>query len=84
MSSVTFLGTSQRDRALECENRTGASETAIAARIVSSEVCDRSTSVAHRFSSRTTSSPKRVNPPWVRSPVAESAQSVSSLCVRVT
>ncbi len=80
---MTFLDTSQRDRALECEKTTGAPETAIAERIVSSEVCETSTSMPHRFSSRTTSSPKRVSPPCARSPVAESAQAVSSLWVSV-
>src|SRR5206468_3234973 len=47
-SSVTFLDTSQRDRALECEKTTGAPETAIAERIVSSEVCETSTSMPLR------------------------------------
>ncbi len=82
-SSGTSRGTSQSARAEECEKSTGASLTEIAWRIVSSDTWLRSTNTPQRFSSRTTSSPKRVRPPCGWSPVAESAQAVSSLWVSV-
>ena len=54
---------------------TGEAETAIAACMVRGATCERSTSIPSRFISRTTSSPKRVRPPWRGWSVAESAQS---------
>lgn len=67
----------------ECEKITGARLTRSAARMVSGEVCERSTSMPTRFISRTTSSPNRVRPPAAGSSVAESAQGTLLLCVSV-
>lgn len=82
-SSGMLRGWSQTARAEECEKITGASETASASRIVVAATCERSTSMPTRFISRTTSRPKSVRPPWRGSSVAESAQSIVSLCVSV-
>ena len=82
-ASGTFRGWSQSARAEEWEKMTGASETRSASSIVSSETCERSTSMPRRFISRTTSSPKRVRPPWRGASVAESAQSMVFPWVRV-
>ncbi len=67
----------------EWEKITGAAETARASRIVVAATCERSTSMPMRFISRTTSRPKSLRPPWRGSSVAESAQSIVSLCVSV-
>lgn len=76
-------GWSQTARAEECEKTTGAAETARASRIVVAATCERSTSMPTRFISRTTSRPKSLRPPCRGSSVAESAQSIVSLCVSV-
>ena len=81
--SGTLRGWSHTARAEEWEKMTGASETRSASCIVSSEVWERSTSMPSRFISRTTSSPKRVRPPWRAVSVAESAQSRVFPWVRV-
>jgi len=77
-------GESQRARAEEWEKITGAADTRSAARIVSGETWERSTSMPTRFISRTTSSPKGVSPPLFGSSVAESAHAVLEVWVRVT
>ena len=82
-ASGTLRGWSQTARAEEWEKTTGASETRSASSIVSSETWERSTSIPSRFISRTTSSPKRVRPPWRGASVAESAQSRVFPWVRV-
>ena len=63
-SSGTLRGESQSAYALLCEKMTGAVATCSASRIVSGEVCERSTSMPARFISLTTSRPKAVKPPW--------------------
>lgn len=73
-SSGMLRGWSCTAREEECEKITGAWLTRSAARMVSGEVCERSTSMPSRFISRTTSSPNRVRPPATGSSVAESAQ----------
>src|SRR5690606_22619885 len=82
-SSGTLRGTSQTARAEECEKITGASLTRSAARIVSAETWERSTSMPSRFISLTTSSPNGDSPPTCGWSVAESAQGTLVLWVRV-
>ena len=82
-SSGTLRGWSQTARAEECEKITGASLVSRAARMVSAETCERSTSMPSRFISRTTSWPNAVSPPARGTSVAESAQGTLSLWVSV-
>ena len=83
-SSGTLREMSTSARAAACEKITGAFDTASASRIVSAEVCDRSTSMPRRFISRTTCSPNGDRPlNFGVSGIAESAQSVCVLCVSV-
>jgi hypothetical protein len=83
ISSGTLRGESATARALEWEKMTGASATRRASSMVSGAVWERSTSMPSRFISRTTSSPKRVRPPWRTASLQESAQSRVTLWVRV-
>ena len=62
---------------------TGTPEASRASRIVPGDTWARSTSIPSRFISRTTSSPKRVSPPWRAESSAASAQSSVTLCVSV-
>ena len=82
-SSGTLRGWSHTARADEWLNITGEPVTASASRIVSADVCDRSTSMPRRFISRTTSRPKSVSPFATGSSVAESAQGTLLLWVSV-
>ncbi len=82
-SSGTLRGWSHSARAEECENRIGDLLTRRAERIVSGETWEQSTSMPRRFISRTTSSPNAVSPPTAGTSVAESAQGMLWLCVRV-
>ncbi len=82
-SSGTFRGTSQRARVEEWEKMTGASLASRASCMVDGATCERSTSIPIRFISRTTSRPKAERPSWRGASVAESAQSLVLLWVRV-
>lgn len=82
-SSGMLRGWSQTARAEECEKITGATDVASASRMVVAATWERSTSIPTRFISRTTSRPNSDRPPTRGESVAESAQSVLSLCVSV-
>ena len=82
-SSGTLRGWSHTARHEEWQKITGASLTSSASCMVVAATCERSTSMPSRFISRTTSRPKSVSPPCSGSSVAESAQPVFSLWVRV-
>ena len=62
ISSGTLRATSQRARADEWLKMTGAWLASRASRIVSAEVCDRSTSIPSRFISATTRRPNEERP----------------------
>ena len=82
-SSGTLRGWSQTARAELWEKTTGDSVVESAARMVSAETWERSTSMPSRFISRTTSWPKGERPPSTGSSVAESAHGTLSLWVSV-
>ena len=81
--SGTLRGWSLSARADEWLKMTGASAASSASSIVSGETWDRSTSIPSRFISLTTSRPNGDRPLLRGSSVAESAQGVLSLWVRV-
>jgi hypothetical protein len=81
-SSGTFRGWSSRAWAQEWEKITGARATSSAARAVSAEVRDRSTSMPIRCISRTTSWPKGDRPPLTGVTDAESAQEMLVAALR--
>ena len=70
-------------RAPEWLKTTGREVVSRASCIVSALTWERSTMTPRAFIRATTSRPKGVSPPCTRSSVAESAQPVFSLCVRV-
>ena len=82
-SSGALRGLSATARAEEWLKIAGTSATSRAARMVSAETWERSTSMPIRFISRTTSTPKRDNPPRTGASVAESAQGTLLLWVSV-
>ena len=82
-SSGTFRGWSSIATVDEWLNTTGRVATSRVSRMVAGAVWDRSTSMPIRSISATTCRPRSVRPPCARSPVAESAQGVSSLWVSV-
>ncbi len=82
-SSGTLRGVSQRARALEWLNTTGATVVLRAVRMVVAATWLRSTIIPRRFISPTTSRPKALRPPTAGTSVAESAHGVLSLCVSV-
>ena len=83
IASGTLRGTSHTARADEWLKMIGAAEVSRASAIVAGDTCEQSTSIPMRFISRTTSRPKGARPPWRGASVAESAQSVVALWVRV-
>ena len=82
-SSGTLRGWSHSARAEECEKITGAWVVSRAARMVSADTWERSTSMPRRFISSTTSRPNADKPPTTGVSVAESAHGTLSLWVRV-